>query len=216
MTPALTIGEELFGWRVVGHRGHAVICECLSCGVVRRREKRKVVMGEPCRCVSDGELGSPERAAATERRRALQNVPAINIDLDWDEDATARRLVRERGPLTLEEIAAACGLSRERVRQIEAKAFADAKNEMRLQRVSEEAIREWFGRARQEHALEGVGEATYSQREETAHAPAARLESEMRHEAYSELGRRMERAVSLLEVYAEAAQWAASTGRRAA
>lgn len=54
-------------------------------------------------------------------------IQSVAREGSWEQDAEARRLVAERGPLTLQEIADHMGVTRERVRQIEVVAMRKIK-----------------------------------------------------------------------------------------
>lgn len=67
------------------------------------------------------------------RRKHNEAYPGAN-DKPWEEDAVARRLVQELGPMTHATVAAVMGCDRERIRQIEARALRKLARYLKLQR----------------------------------------------------------------------------------
>lgn len=94
------------GWQVIGYRGREderrAILECVGClaRIARRLQ-----------AISRGDIRPCTHPVVDELRPYLEDLPC-------------RLLVHRFGPMTLDEIGQALGLTRERVRQIEAKALA--------------------------------------------------------------------------------------------
>lgn len=70
------------------------------------------------------QLAAEESAAASAKRtQERRDGRVIDLDVPFSEDPIAQAIVNEHGALTLEHIGDLCGLTRERIRQIESKAM---------------------------------------------------------------------------------------------
>jgi hypothetical protein len=232
---ALEIGARYGAWTVVAsweggaaqhrYRTYRVRCDC---GAETSRGRALVIKAQVCRrCGGWG--GGRSRPEVIERARAQTGMPAIDGETWTDDDPIALREIERRGPMTLEEIGAAMGVSRERIRQIEERARRRVAVGLAAAGCTEADVREWLMRSRPAHVLDISAESAppgdAAPVRETADrdgydAPARSWERGLdragRPERIavvgfeSELGERLERAVAELEVEAEIATLAAS------
>ena len=115
------------GWNVVrwNEDGSAVF-ECLECAAQIERTR--------------GVLGN--EALVDYGRHGFANCqhPAVDEVRSYEDDVPCRLLVARFGPMTLEEIGQALGITRERVRQIEAKAIERLKKRVLLMGWTREEV----------------------------------------------------------------------------
>ena len=90
------------GYLVAGSDRHRVLLECAECGARKWRSIRSIRAQQRC------------------------THPIVDEATPWQDDVICRLLVMRLGPMILQEIAEALQVSRERVRQIEARALATA------------------------------------------------------------------------------------------
>lgn len=137
----------------------------------------------------------------------------------YADDPEAQRIVAERGgEVSLDEVGAFFGVSRERARQIENSALRSIGQRLRLAGISEDDVAEWLRRkAEVGHPLDGRhGQEEWSYTTVATETPSEvtareRAENE-RCDAQSEDGLRLERAIAALEIFAEAAERASRGG----
>jgi hypothetical protein len=232
MSTALDIGASYGGWTIVSLRaGGLYRTKCDGCGTTVVRGAGNVLAGPVCRrCVS---WRGRRSEAELERAREEAGVPAIDFEIRTDDDPVTLALIEDRGPMRLEDIGAAMGVTRQRVEQIEKRARMQVAAGLAAAGCSEEDVREWLMRRPVEHALEGgspespglftsderprirnavdrEGYETPSRSWERGLDRVGRPERIAAVGFESELGLALERAVALLEVEAEMAALAAS------
>lgn len=116
------------GWKVVRARGASALLECTECGA---RIEAKLTHQRVCRH------------------------PAVDEARGYLDDLVCRRFVRDFGAMSLQEVGDAMQVSRERVRQIEAKALRRLRQACKAEGWTEEEVRDllaYLDRLRPEHA----------------------------------------------------------------
>ncbi len=220
----LAIGWRHGGWTVTAqvvtatHVRYRVSCD--TCGAEVIRERRTVIVGPQCRACTWAHGSCTALPDHIARSRAFYKVPKIDPDLSLDSDVDALELMEERGSLSLTEIGAAMGFSRERARQIQERALRRLAVGLRLHGIPDAEINEWLDRPRSSHAMSGAsgevseaGGAPIRQRYEPLPVPPEAF--------YSEHGQRLDALARDLEARAAyvdevTARAAAASAREAA
>jgi hypothetical protein len=125
-------------------------------------EQRRATHAAILAALDDGELLRNEarqhRSDTLDRKRAVASVGFDDLDTPWDDSPSAQEAVRRFGAMGLDDIAILWGMSRERVRQIEARAALHVLHPETLARAARAAIRERLT-ALLEGEAEGLGES---------------------------------------------------------
>lgn len=120
----------------------------------------------------------------------------------WDEDAIARELVaRNPDGLGLDQIGEHLGLSRERVRQVEARALEQLRHALEAEGLDADEVGAWLSRAR----VESDPDTTAPRTEAWASSCEVR-DRPLPVEPWSEHGQRVEAACCELDAIRERAQ----------
>lgn len=232
MSAALEIGSRHGDWIVMQCKSDGRYrVRCTTCDSQTDRSLSNVLAARMCRaCGEWGGLGNRTPLPIAERAREITGMPEIDFELRTDADPVALAAIRLLAPLTLEEIGAAMGVSKERVRQIEEAGLRKVAVALAEAGCSESDVREWLMRARPAHVLDVSPESGSPDDDrprirdavdrEGYDAPgrawergldrAGRPERIAAVGFESELGLALERAVAVLEVEAEMAALAAT------
>lgn len=227
MSAAVKVGDVHGGWTVeaiaVGRApsGGRYLVRCINCGATTRRTFTDLVIAQGCRsCGPRGGRGKTASDVAARAREQHQVPIAIDIDTPFATDIDARALVLHfGGEMKPVQLAAAFGMSRERVRQIGAAALRKALREALRIGMTEDEVRAWLGRPRAEGGLARAAddpdtEPAVASMGLTARYPAPERdpnedELEAMCDPWSDLGLRVARAIAVLEIEAEACERAA-------
>jgi len=134
-------GDIINGWEITGdlplHRTTGYRVRCPLCDVTADRTTHEM-RSKQCTCVRRAEIIEARNRGQREahRRRRVKRMEG-RVDLPFGEDHAAQHAVAVHGAMTHQQIAEVLGVSRQRVRQIEAEAVA------KLARTVQ--TREWSG-----------------------------------------------------------------------
>ena len=139
--PAIRCGNHKRAPTTYDYNGEQLTCKEISerTGIYERTLRSRLHYGRPLeaplarnrRSVVELVTSEPDAPLATPTQRRLQDeVPPCFLDpaRPFAEDHECKRLIAKYGPMTLEEVGHLFGVTRERVRQIEALALGKLKN----------------------------------------------------------------------------------------